>query len=81
MPKGLSTLPKPLPGQVRPDEKGRCPLKGLVSLNGGCWWAEASVSRDKCQDLGGELFKGTCYLPYIPPGRKHPPTSGSMENP
>jgi serine/threonine protein kinase len=78
---GLSEdTPEPLPGQIRPDEKGRCPGKGVVSLNGGCW-NEFAWEAEKCLELGGQMFKGTCYLPIIPPGRKHPPTSGPMKNP
>ncbi len=74
------TLPEPQPGQVRPDEKGRCPIKGLVSLNGACW-GEASWEPERCQELGGQMFKGTCYMPIIPSGRKRPPTSGPLKNP
>ena len=74
------TLPEPLPGQVRPDEKGRCPRKGLVALNGGCW-AETAWEPEKCQKLGGQMFKGTCYVPFIPPGRSRPPTSDPLKNP
>ena len=78
---GGEALPKPIPGQVRTDEKGRCPLKGLVSLNGGCWTETSAGDTEKCLELGGELFKGVCYLPFIPPGRKRPPTSDSGEGP
>jgi serine/threonine protein kinase len=74
------TLPEPQPGQVRPDEKGRCPIKGLVALNGACW-GEATWEPEKCQELGGQMFKGTCYMPIIPAGRKRPPTSGPLKNP
>ncbi len=74
------TLPEPQPGQVRPDEKGRCPRKGAVALNGGCW-AETPSDRDGCTELGGQMYKGTCYVPFIPPGRKHSPTSGPLKNP
>ncbi|HYI02816.1 serine/threonine-protein kinase [Hyalangium sp.] len=71
-----STLPEPLPGQLRPDEKGRCPPKGLVALNGGCW-VETALDREKCSDHGGQMFKGTCYEPFIPRGRR--PNSSSMD--
>ncbi|MFL5343299.1 MAG: serine/threonine-protein kinase [Hyalangium sp.] len=74
------TLPEPQPGQMRPDEKGRCPRKGAVALNGGCW-EETAWEPEKCQELGGQMFKGTCYVPFIPPGRKHPPTSGPPKTP
>ncbi|MFL5350136.1 MAG: protein kinase domain-containing protein [Hyalangium sp.] len=73
--------PEPVPGQVRPDPKGRCPAgKGLVSLHGGCWW-EGTGEPENCQELGGQLFKGTCYVPVITPGRKRPPTSVPMKTP
>ncbi|MFL5345046.1 MAG: hypothetical protein ACJ8AT_09635 [Hyalangium sp.] len=74
------TLPEPEPEQVRPDGKGRCPRKWLVALNGACW-AEAAWEMEKCQELGGQMYKGTCYMPFMPPGRKHPPTSGPLKNP
>ena len=79
---GLSedTLPQPQPGQMRPDEKGQCPLKGPVALNKGCWW-ETTEEPEKCQERGGQMFKGVCYEPIIPPGRKHPPTSEPVKNP
>jgi hypothetical protein len=73
-------LPEPMPGQVRPDEKGRCPRKGLVTLNGACW-AEFAWEPETCLALGGQLFKGTCYVPFIPPERKRAPTSGPVKNP
>ncbi len=61
------TLPKPLPGQTRPDAKGRCPHKRQVALNGGCWVEESDP--EKCEALSGSMFRKTCYLPVIPPGR------------
>ncbi|MFL5345045.1 MAG: serine/threonine protein kinase [Hyalangium sp.] len=74
------TLPEPQPGQIRPDEKGRCPGRWLVVLNGACW-EETSWEPEQCQEHGGQMFKGTCYVPFIPPGRKRPPTSGPLKNP
>ena len=74
------TLPEPQPGQMRPDEKGRCPLKGLVALNGGCW-SETTGDPEKCQEFGGQMFKGTCYMPVVPPGRKRPPISSPVKTP
>jgi serine/threonine protein kinase len=70
------TLPEPLPGQTRPDEKGRCPRKGLVTLNKGCW-ATTAVDREGCAEMGGQMFKGTCYVPFIPRGRR--PNSSPMD--
>jgi hypothetical protein len=67
------TLPEPLPGQLRPDGKGRCPHKRQVALNGGCW-VEAEWDREKCEAFNnGYMYKNTCYVPVLPPGR--PPTS------
>ncbi|HVG62987.1 MAG TPA: serine/threonine-protein kinase [Hyalangium sp.] len=63
-------LPEPLPGQTRPDAKGRCPHKRQVALNMGCW---VELEREKCEALNGHVYKSTCYVPVIPPGR--PPTS------
>jgi hypothetical protein len=70
------TLPEPQPGQIRPDAKGRCPRKRQVALNGGCW-AATSYDREECTELSGHVYKGTCYLPFIPPGRS--PTSGPTD--
>jgi hypothetical protein len=66
------TLPEPLPGQLRPDAKGRCPGKQQVALNGACW-LKASWEREECEVARGQTFNGVCYVPYIPPGRQ--PTS------
>ncbi len=60
------TLPEPLPGQTRPDAKGRCPHKHQVAINGGCWVA---LEPEKCEALNRNLYKGACYVPVIPPGR------------
>jgi predicted Ser/Thr protein kinase len=66
------TLPEPLPGQTRPDAKGRCPHKKQVALNGGCW---VELEREKCEalNLNGYMYKNTCYVPVLSPGRS--PTS------
>jgi hypothetical protein len=65
------TLPEPLPGQLRPNAKGRCVHKLQISFNGGCWVVESD--RERCEALSGHVYKNTCYVPVIPPGR--PPTS------
>jgi hypothetical protein len=64
--------PEPVPGQLRPDAKGRCPRKQQVALNGGCW-AQPPFEREECEATGGTVFKRTCYLPIVPPQRS--PTS------
>jgi hypothetical protein len=68
------TVPEPGEEQARPDSKGRCPHKRQVVLNGGCW-APVPLSREECEDSGGHMFKGTCYMALIPPGRRHIPNS------
>jgi serine/threonine protein kinase len=70
--------PKPLPGQTRPDEKGRCPRQWQVSLNGGCWEL-LSRERGSCDLIHGQMFKGLCYVPILAPGRR--PTSSPMKEP
>jgi hypothetical protein len=46
------TPPEPLPGQTRPDVKGRCPHKGQVALNRGCW-LELALEPERCFELKG----------------------------
>jgi hypothetical protein len=74
------TLPEPLPGQVRPDAKGRCPHKRQVVLNGACW---VPMDPEECDALGpthnGKLFKGRCYVPVQSPDR--PSTSHPTRTP
>jgi serine/threonine protein kinase len=53
-------LPKPLPGQLRPDANGRCRHKRQVALNGGCW---VPLEQEQCEAHIGQLFKGRCYVP------------------
>jgi eukaryotic-like serine/threonine-protein kinase len=71
-------LPEPTQGQARPDAKGRCPKKWQVALNGGCW-TPVKGEREACEALGGQLFKGTCYVPITTAGR--PPTSHPTRDP
>jgi serine/threonine protein kinase len=70
------TPPEPQPGQTRPDAKGRCPHKQHVAFNGGCW-RKLSEDQQVCAELRGHLYKGSCYLPILPPGR--PPTSSPAD--
>jgi hypothetical protein len=72
------TPPEPVPGQRRPNAKGRCPHPRHVSLNGGCW---VRMEREKCEELDGtgHLYKGVCYVPVLSPGR--PPTSQPVRKP
>ncbi|MBN1208662.1 MAG: serine/threonine protein kinase [Myxococcaceae bacterium] len=76
-------LPEPLPGQTRPDAKGRCPHKRQVSLNGGCW-VVAPFDREGCEALkfsghDGYMFKGACYMPVLLRARQ--PTSHPVAKP
>jgi serine/threonine protein kinase len=72
-------LPEPLPGQTRPDAKGRCPHEVQISLNKGCW-LKVSLDREACEKSGGRIFKGTCHVPVmLQQGR--PPTSSPTEKP
>jgi serine/threonine protein kinase len=73
--------PVPRPGQVRPDAKGRCPVRQQVSINGGCWLAFPSMTAQECTDSGYVPFKGKCYVPAHEPPRKPPPTSQPATTP
>jgi hypothetical protein len=75
VPEGLAedTLPEPLPGQARPDANGRCPGKGQLSLNGGCW-VQIPFEREKCEG-SGYVFTSQCYGPVLSHPRKREPTS------
>jgi serine/threonine protein kinase len=72
------TPPEPQPGQARPDAKGRCPRKRQVAFNGGCWKV-LSEDQEGCEDLRGLMYKGSCYVPIIPPGRSS--TSSPTDQP
>jgi serine/threonine protein kinase len=72
-------LPEPQPGQTRPNAKGQCPHKGQIALNKGCWLETTSLDREGCAASGGHMFKGLCYVPIIPPGRR--PTSSPTDRP
>jgi eukaryotic-like serine/threonine-protein kinase len=71
-------LPEPRPGQVRPDAQGRCPRKRQIALNEGCWW-ETTLDGEVCAGVNGQMFKGKCYVPFIPSERG--PTSGPTHKP
>jgi hypothetical protein len=73
------TPPEPREGQATPDAKGRCPHKRQVALNGGCW-AETPVEQEKCEVFSGYMYKGMCYVPIFPKGRR-PSTSTPTEKP
>jgi hypothetical protein len=68
-------LPKnPLPGQSKPDAKGRCPPK-QIAINGGCWLKVDLAPEDCPENLF--VYQGGCYLPMFTRGRV--PTSAPQE--
>jgi hypothetical protein len=72
-------LPEPQPGQTRPNAKGQCPYKGQTALNKVCWFETNSLEHEGCAQINGQMYKGRCYVPAIPPGR--PPTSSPTDKP
>ncbi|WP_224369512.1 serine/threonine-protein kinase [Hyalangium versicolor] len=63
------SIPEPIPGQTRPDSKGRCPHKRQVALNGACW---VPFDLDECEASfsSGQVFRGRCYVPAMPRNRR-----------
>ncbi|MCY1019602.1 hypothetical protein [Pyxidicoccus sp. MSG2] len=67
---------KPLPGQRRPDAKGRCPGKMQVAINGACWRKQPITDMKDCDD-DAYVYRGACYVPtFVPPPRA---TSGPTQ--
>jgi hypothetical protein len=62
---------QPLPGQMKPDAKGRCPKK-LVPINGGCW-GQVNFDVEQCHGSVFYVYQGGCYAPAYEPARR--PTS------
>jgi len=52
---------KPLPGQLKPDGKGRCPNK-QIAINGGCW-LKVDALPEECPGHG-YTYQGGCYFPF-----------------
>jgi serine/threonine-protein kinase len=75
----MDVPPKPLPGQRRPDAKGRCPDKALVPINGGCWIKLSADLKDCEEQELGYIYKGECYTPLF--SRPRPPTSSPVKRP
>ncbi|WP_164010685.1 serine/threonine protein kinase [Pyxidicoccus trucidator] len=69
--------PKPIPGQRRPDANGRCPSRGQVPINGGCWRKLVITDMKNCDDEA-YMYKGACYVPTFPPPR--PATSAPTQH-
>ncbi len=67
--------PKLRPGQIRPDEKGRCPGRKQVPINGGCWLELPQMGGEECTENSFVPFKGKCYAPALPPPKEPQPTS------
>ena len=68
-------LPEPRPGQTRPDEKGRCPGRKQVAINGACWVENPSMNAEECVENGSVFFRGKCYSHALAPPPKPVPTS------
>jgi serine/threonine protein kinase len=68
--------PKPRPGQLRPSEKGQCPGRKQVALNGACWVEQSSMTAEECAENGYAYHRGRCYAPALTPSDKPLPTSG-----
>ena len=59
-------------GQARPDEKGRCPRKGLVSLNGGCWAETSPGSPRNARNLADRCSRASAMCRSSLPGASVP---------
>jgi hypothetical protein len=66
---------KPLPGQRRPENTGRCRNPAQVAVNGGCWTEFISM-KPPCDD-GAYEWRGRCYEPVYTAPRE--PTSTPRE--
>jgi hypothetical protein len=79
-PMAQEPLPELRPGQARPDEKGRCPGRLQVAINGGCWLdVSSAVDAQGCTESGYVLFKGRCYSPALALPQKPLPNSSPAE--
>ncbi|MDC0713517.1 protein kinase [Stigmatella sp. ncwal1] len=78
----LELPPRPLPGQSKPDANNRCPRRGQIAINGGCW-VQLAMDADTCEANGedGYLYKGRCYTPALTPQRQPTSTQGSNASP
>ncbi|ADO69550.1 serine/threonine protein kinase [Stigmatella aurantiaca] len=74
----LELPPKPFPGQHKPDANNRCPRRGQIAINGGCW-VQLAMDADTCEANGedGYTYKGRCYAPAFAPKRQPTSTQGS----
>jgi hypothetical protein len=74
-----SEPPKPFPGQLTPDAKGRCPGRKQTPINGGCWVEVPAKDAAECEENGYAFFRARCYAPALDTRRKPPPTSSPPE--
>ena len=72
--------PKPFPGQLTPDAKGRCPGRKQFPINGGCWVEHPAKDAEECEENGYVFFKARCYAPALDTRRKPPPTSAPSDS-
>ena len=76
---GQEPLPKPIPGQARPDDKGQCLGRLHVPINGGCWVEYPVKDAATCAENGYSFFKGRCFAPALTPSAPPQPTSTPSE--
>jgi serine/threonine protein kinase len=69
--------PDPHPRQAKPDEKGQCPGRKQVVINGGCWVEIPSMPPEECEENGYVVLKGKCYASALEtrPRKRRTPTS------
>ena len=72
-------LPEPRPGQLRPNNNGRCLGSMQVAINGGCWVENPSMTAEACTESGYVRFEGKCYSPALETPRQPRPTSNPTE--
>ncbi|WP_224370399.1 serine/threonine protein kinase [Hyalangium versicolor] len=74
------TPPDPFPGQSRPDERGRCPGREQVLINGVCWVEQSGKDGEACEQNGYVFLKQKCYAPaFGQPRKRRPPTSNPVD--
>ncbi|KFE72288.1 hypothetical protein DB31_0550 [Hyalangium minutum] len=71
---------EPLPGQLRPTERGQCPGGKQVPINGGCWVEVPSKDAAECEANGLVFIQGRCYARAFGHRRKNPPTSAPADS-
>jgi hypothetical protein len=71
-------VPKqPLPGQRKPDAKGRCPRMQFV-ISGGCW-TKVDLDVEQCRGNLFYVYQGGCYVPAFESVRKPTSAPGQPE--